>query len=80
MCQVPNNLCERDEFDHIIAYSMFCTLENKDVSAMEYEELRFGSLYKAIKREDLKCLGQGKRCLEQGKKVLKEGIHALKEA
>lgn len=70
----PKSPYEGDEFDHIIAHTMSCTLEKEDVSAMAYEELRFGSLHEVIKGDVLEYLGQGKGCLEQDKKALIEGF------
>ena len=43
------------DFEHIIAHALSCTLENEDVSAMEYWELKFGSIDEVIKVEDLMC-------------------------
>lgn len=54
------------EFDHLVAYSMACTLESEDVSAMEYGKMCFGSLDEVIKVEDLVCFNEGKRVLEDG--------------
>ena len=43
------------DFEHIIAHALSGTLESEDVSAMEYWELKFGSIDKVIKVEDLMC-------------------------
>ena len=48
------------EFDHLVAYSLACTFENKVVSARKYGSLCFGSLNKVINDDDLICLDKGK--------------------
>ena len=43
----------RDDFDHLIAHSMACTLENEVGCAMGHEWLRFGSFHEVIKGEEM---------------------------
>ena len=40
------------EFDHLIAHALSCTLESEEVSVLDYEGLKFGSLDEVIKVED----------------------------
>ena len=51
LCQVPN-LAIREDFEHLIAHTLSCTLKFEDVSAI-YRGLKFGSLDEVIKVEDL---------------------------
>lgn len=68
-----------DNFDHLIAYSIACTLENDVGCAMGHEEFKFGSLHEVIKGDVLDCLGQGKGGFEQGKKKLHMSIESSLE-
>ena len=55
------------DFDHLVAYSMACTLESVKVCVMEYGTISFGSLDEVIDVDDLESIGQGMKCLDQGK-------------
>ena len=57
------------DFDHLVAYSMVCTLENEDVNAMEYGRINFGSLDEVIKVDDLDSFYKGYRALRKGVEV-----------
>ena len=41
------------EFDHIVAYSMACTIENDDEHELKHRVIRFGSLDEVIKVDGL---------------------------
>ena len=56
------------EFDHIIAYTLLCTLKNEDVSEMSYEELKFVLLDEVTKVDNLVYLKQGNEKLNKGSK------------
>ena len=55
-----------DDFEHLIAHTLSCTLESEDVSVIEYGRLKFGSLDEVIKVDDLVCINEGKGVLEDG--------------
>ena len=55
-----------EDFEHLIAHALSCTLESEDVSAMEYEGLKFGSLDEVIKVEDLVCFDNSKGMSKKG--------------
>ena len=49
-----------DEFEHLVAHAMSCTLESCVESVMGNEVLRFGSLDQVFNENDLKRIDQGK--------------------
>ncbi|XP_057538245.1 uncharacterized protein LOC130815781 [Amaranthus tricolor] len=54
------------ELDHLVAYSLACTLEGDSVCAKGYGNLYFGSLDEVIKVGDFMCLDEGKGVLMEG--------------
>ena len=77
-----NSHGEGDDFDHLIAYPVACTLKSNNGCAMGHEMLRFESLHEVIKGNILEFLRQGKRCLKQGNRVCSRKAlgHALNDA
>ena len=63
---VPSTKSHNDggEFDHLVAYSMACMIENDDECELKYKVIRFGSLDEVIKMDGLMCFNEGKRVLE----------------
>ena len=49
-----------DDFEHLVAHAMSCTLEGGAECTMGYGVLRFGSLNEVINNDDLGCLSEGK--------------------
>ena len=49
------------EFDHLVAYSMICTIENDDEHELKHAVIRFGSLDEVSVGDDLACLNEAKR-------------------
>ena len=49
-----------DDFEHLIAHAMPCTLESGVGCAMGYGVLRFGSLDEVIDGDALGCFNKGK--------------------
>ena len=61
----PKSQAIGEDFEHLTARAVSCTLESEDVSAIEYGGLKFGSLDKVIKvDDDLVCINEGKGVLE----------------
>ena len=56
------------EFDHLVAYSMACTIENDDEHELKHGVIRFGSLDEVSVGDDLRWLEQGKGKLNEGPK------------
>ena len=56
------------EFDHLVAYSLACTFENKIVSARKYDGICFGSLDQVMNDDELMC------CLKDAKTRRMEGF------
>ena len=48
------------EFDHLVAYSLACTIESDVVSARKYESISFGSINEVIDGDDLGWLDEAK--------------------
>ena len=47
-----------DEFDHLIAYALACTLESEDVNSMGFGRICFGLLNEVI-------IGDGMTCFDE---------------
>ena len=58
---------------------MACTLESEDVSTMEYERIRFGSLNEVINDDDLECFDKGYGVLKKGVEVCLDQVKARRE-
>ena len=65
----PKSHNDGGELDHLVAYSMACTIENSDECEMKYRMIRFGSYDEVIKVGDFLCHDEGKRVQEEGFKV-----------
>lgn len=62
-----------DDFDHKVEHAMSCTLE-EDVDVLSCDNLWFGSLYKVIDVEQIRCIGQSKGGFDQGMMRFHGGI------
>ena len=62
----PKSHAIGEDFQHLIAHALSCTLESEDVSEMEYRGLKFGSLDEVIKVEDLVCFDNSKGMPKKG--------------
>ena len=54
-----------DDFEHLVAHAMSCTLESGVV--LGNGVLRFESLHQVFNDDDFKRFEQGMECLDQGK-------------
>ena len=62
----PKSHAISEDFKHLIAHALSCTLDSEDISAMEYGGLNFGSLDELIKVEDLVCFDNSKGMPKKG--------------
>lgn len=62
----PKSHAIGEDFEHLIAHTLSCTLESEDVSAMEYGGLKLSTLDEVIKVEDLVCFDNSKGMPKKG--------------
>ena len=62
------------EFDHLVAYSVACTIEN-DEYELKHGVIRFGSFDKLIKVDDLVCLDDHKEVPKKAARMDEQRRH-----